>query len=341
MLNFSKIDKKNYFYIPNNMMPYMENNQKVSFLKKWWISIRPFSLPASTMPVIFGTVLAVVYGEASFNIWYFLMAFTGMFILHGASNIISDIHDFKRGLDKEPNPVSGGVVRKIISLKEAKKASIILFTIGAAIGLVLTWLVGFWLLAIGVSGLLIGIFYTTGTRISLKYNALGDLAVFMDFGILGALGAWYVQAGELSWIPVIWSIPMATLVIAILHANNWRDIKSDKSCNIITIASLLGDKKSLRYYGVLIYGPFVMVLGLILIPHLFTPEATAMPYTFLITLLALPIAFKLWKKALKRDKPEKPMDFVALDGATAKLNLTFGILCSVALILDLTLNAIL
>jgi len=319
----------------------MNPDTKPSFLKKWWISIRPFSLPASTMPVIFGTVLAVVYGEASFNVWYFLMAITGMIILHGASNIISDIHDFKRGLDKEPNPVSGGVVRKIISIKEAKRASIILFAVGAAIGLVLTYLVGLWLLAIGVAGLLIGMFYTTGTRISLKYNALGDLAVFMDFGILGALGAWYVQAGELSWIPVIWSIPMATLVIAILHANNWRDIKSDNSCNIITIASLLGDKKSLRYYGVLIYGPFVMVLGLIIVPHLFTPEVTAMPYTFLITLLALPIAFNLWKKALKRYNPEKPMDFVALDGATAKLNLTFGLLCSVALILEITINYIL
>lgn len=319
----------------------MNQETEPSFLKKWWISIRPFSLPASTMPVIFGTVLAVVYGEADLNIWYFLMAITGMVILHGASNILSDIHDFKRGLDTEPNPVSGGVVRKIITLKEAKRASIILFAVGAVIGLVLTYLVGFWLLAIGVAGLLIGMFYTTGTRISLKYNALGDLAVFMDFGILGALGAWYVQAGALSWIPVLWSIPMATLVIAILHANNWRDIKSDKSRNIITIASLLGDKRSLRYYGILIYGPFVMVLGLILVPHLFTPEATAMPYTFLITLLALPIAFNLWKKALKRYDPEKPMDFVALDGATAKLNLTFGLLCSVALILELTINYIL
>ncbi|MGM0498403.1 MAG: 1,4-dihydroxy-2-naphthoate octaprenyltransferase [Bacteroidota bacterium] len=319
----------------------MNQETKPSFLKKWWISIRPFSLPASTMPVIFGTVLAIVYGEADLNIWYFLMAITGMVILHGASNILSDIHDFKRGLDTEPNPVSGGVVRKIITLKEAKRASIILFAVGAVIGLVLTYLVGFWLLAIGVAGLLIGMFYTTGTRISLKYNALGDLAVFMDFGILGALGAWYVQAGALSWIPVLWSIPMATLVIAILHANNWRDIKSDKSRNIITIASLLGDKRSLRYYGILIYGPFVMVLGLILVPHLFTPEATAMPYTFLITLLALPIAFNLWKKALKRYDPEKPMDFVALDGATAKLNLTFGLLCSVALILELTINYIL
>src|SRR6056297_1669070 len=112
----------------------MENNQKATFIKKWWISFRPFSLPASTMPVIFGTVLAVVYGNADFNIWYFLMALIGIVILHGASNILSDIHDFNRGLDREPNPVSGGVVRKIITIREAKRASVILFSAGAGIG---------------------------------------------------------------------------------------------------------------------------------------------------------------------------------------------------------------
>ena len=318
----------------------MTQKNNITFFKKWWISIRPFSLPASTMPVIFGTVLAVVYGGASINIGYFLLALLGMVILHGASNILSDIHDYNRGLDKEPTPVSGGVVRKIISIKEAKNASIILFLIGSSIGLFLTWMTGIWLLAIGVGGLLVGVFYTTGTRISLKYNALGDLAVFMDFGILGALGAWYVQVGSLSWVPVIWAIPMATLVIAILHANNWRDIKSDRQGDIITIASILGDKRSLGYYAVLIYGPFLMVLGLVLVPYFIFPDLVAMPFTFLITLSALPIAINLWRKALKRENPDNPMDFIALDGATAKLNLTFGILCSAALILDLAIHTI-
>ena len=318
----------------------MTQKNNITFFKKWWISIRPFSLPASTMPVIFGTVLAVVYGGASINIGYFLLALLGMVILHGASNILSDIHDYNRGLDKEPTPVSGGVVRKIISIKEAKNASIILFLIGSSIGLFLTWMTGIWLLAIGVGGLLGGVFYTTGTRISLKYNALGDLAVFMDFGILGALGAWYVQVGSLSWVPVIWAIPMATLVIAILHANNWRDIKSDRQGDIITIASILGDKRSLGYYAVLIYGPFLMVLGLVLVPYFIFPDLVAMPFTFLITLSALPIAINLWRKALKRENPDNPMDFIALDGVTAKLNLKFGILCSAALILDLAIHTI-
>jgi len=316
----------------------MDNTNKISFLQKWWTSVRPFAFPASTMPVIFGTVLAIVYGDTGFNLLNFILAFTGMVILHSGANILSDIYDYKRGIDNVPNPTSGGIVRGFITTREATIASVILLSAGTVIGLVLTYLTGIWLLVIGFAGLFIGVFYTSGTRFALKYNGLGDFAVFMNFGILGALGAYYVQTAELSWIPVLWAIPMSTLVIAILHANNWRDISSDKQKNIFTIASLLGDKKSLRYYGFLIYGPFFMVLLLILVPYLLLPSLNAMPFTFLITLLALPLAISLWRKALNRKNPKEPLDFIALDGATAKLNLVFGSLCTVALLVHALLQ---
>jgi 1,4-dihydroxy-2-naphthoate octaprenyltransferase len=127
---------------------------------------------------------------------------------------------------------------------------------------------------------------------------------------------------------------MATLVIAILHANNWRDITSDRQGHIYTIATIFGDKGSLRYYAFLIYGPFIMVLGLILVPYLLFPELTFMPFTFAIVILSLPMAVKLWQKGLNRKQPKNPIDFIALDGATAQYNLAFGILCTVALVLE-------
>jgi 1,4-dihydroxy-2-naphthoate octaprenyltransferase len=311
----------------------MEHIEKISFLKKWWISARPFSFPASTMPVIFGTVLAVVYGGYTFKPLLFVLAFIAMVILHSGANILSDIYDFKKGLDKHPSPVSGGIVRGLISIREAWVASVSMLIFGTIIGLYLVWVSGPWLLAIGLLGLFVGTFYTTDTRLSWKYHGLGDLAVFLNFGILGSLGAYYVQSSTLSWIPVLWAVPMSMLVIAILHANNWRDIQSDRAGKIFTIAALLGDRKSLNYYGVLIYGPFVVVLGLILVPYLLTPDMVAMPFTFLITILALPLAIRLWRKALNRQTPSKPLDFIALDGATAQLNLLFGSLCTLALIL--------
>ncbi len=312
----------------------MTEEQKITFFRKWWISLRPFSFPASTMPVVFGTVLAYVYGGGVFNIWYFLLAFFGMVFLHAGANVLNDIIDYKKGLDKVPAPVSGGVVRRLISIREARIASSILFIVGTAFGFLLAFLTDPMLLLIGVPGVIIGIIYSLGGKVALKYHALGDLAVFLNFGTLGALGAWFVQTGTFSWIPVIWALPMSMLVIGILHANNWRDIKSDREGNIHTIASMLGDRASLRYYGYLIFGPFFVILALILIPYFAFPELTFMPFTFAIVILSLPMALKLWQKALNRKEPKNPIDFVALDGATAQFNLVFGLLCTIALVLE-------
>ena len=316
----------------------MTEETQISFFKKWWISLRPFSFPASTMPVVFGTVLAYVYGGEAFNVWYFLLAFFGMVFLHSGANVLNDIIDFKKGLDKVPAPVSGGVVRRIISIPEARVASILLFGVGTAMGIYLAYMTSWWLLLIGVPGLLIGIFYSLGGTVALKYHALGDLAVFLNFGTLGALGAWFVQAETFSWIPVIWSIPMSMLVIGILHANNWRDIASDREGNIYTIANMLGDKASLKYFGYLIFGPFFVVLALIVVPYFAFPNQPFMPFTFGIVILSLPMALKLWQKALNRKTPRNPIDFVALDGATAQFNLVFGLLCTVALVLEAVLR---
>lgn len=312
----------------------MTEEQRITFFKKWWISLRPFSFPASTMPVVFGTVLAYVYGGEVFNLWYFLLAFFGMVFLHAGANVLNDIIDYRKGLDKIPAPVSGGVVRRLISIREAKIATTLLFTAGTIIGVALAYMTSPWLLLIGVPGILIGVFYSLGGKIALKYHALGDLAVFLNFGTLGALGAWFVQAGTFSWIPVMWALPMSMLVIGILHANNWRDIKSDREGNIYTIASMMGDKASLRYYGYLIFGPFFVVLTLIILPYFAFPNVTFMPFTFGIVILSLPMALKLWQKALNRKEPKSPIDFVALDGATAQFNLVFGLLCTLALVLE-------
>ena len=302
------------------------------------ISIRPFSLSASAMPVIFGSLLAVTYGGYTFKPGLFILALLAMVVLHSGANILSDVFDYRKGLDKEPNPVSGGVVRGIITQKEAIRAAVILLFVGTAMGFLITYFAGIWLLVIGVAGVLVGAFYTSGTRLSLKYNGLGDLAVFLNFGILGGLGSWYVQAGELSWIPVIWTIPMATLVIAILHANNWRDIPSDTEGKIKTVASLLGDRRSQTYYGYLIFGPYVMVLLFIFLPMLIFKNLPVLPLTFLLTLLTVPLSIKLWKLAVGRKTSENPMDFVTLDGKTAQLNLLFGLLCSVSLLVDLLIR---
>ncbi|MCJ7580745.1 MAG: prenyltransferase [Candidatus Aminicenantes bacterium] len=308
-------------------------NESVPFLKKWLTAMRPWALPASTMPVIFGTSLAVVIGQVSLDVLKFIMALLAMMILHSAANILSDVFDFKRGLDNSVTPVSGAIVRGWITTDQAGLFSVILFAVGSAIGLGLVLVTGMTLLIIGIIGVFIGVFYA-----GLKYHALGDLAVFLNFGILGSLGAWVVQTKSFSWIPIIWTVSMSMLVSGILHANNWRDASSDTERKVKTVASLLGDKGSSVYYAFLIFGPFVIVMGLILVPRLISSQLTAMPWTFFIVLLGLPSALKLWGRAVRRHTPRQPMDFIILDGATAQHNLVFGLLCTGAVWLQFILK---
>ena len=310
-----------------------------SFFTKWRVATRPFALPASTMSVIFGTVLAATIGNARFNVTYFLAAFFGMACLHTGSNLLNDVFDFKKGIDTQVNPVSGAVVRGWITPRQALKGGLIFLGIGILMGLYLVSQVGLAIFWIGFIGVFIGVCYTWGP-LPLKFNALGDLAVFFNFGILGSLGAWTVQTGSLSWTPVIWAVPMSLLVVGILHANNWRDIAPDTGGGIQTVASALGDRRSESSYRFLLLFPFAFVL-LVIILSWAAGLQHRMPLTFLIIFIILPRALKLIKKGALRAKPQQPQDFIALDGETAQFNLMFGILCTLALGLDALVRALL
>lgn len=278
------------------------------------------------MPVLFGTSLAVVIGKAAFSPVKFGLALAAMIILHAAANMVSDVFDFRRGLDRDITPVSGAIVRGWLTTSQVAWGGAAFFLVGALIGLYLVLKTGWPLLVIGAIGLPIGIFYPF-----LKYRAFGDLAVFLNFGILGSLGAWTVQTGHLSWIPAVWAVPMAMLVSAILHANNWRDAISDTEKRVTTMASLLGDLGSLLYYQALIFGPFFILLALMVLPRAWPGRWSAMPLTFLLTVIALPRALELRRRARDRRTPRRPLDFVILDGATANYNLLFGLLCTASL----------
>jgi 1,4-dihydroxy-2-naphthoate octaprenyltransferase len=252
-----------------------------------------------------------------------------MVVLHSAANMLSDVFDFRRGLDRDVTPVSGAVVRGWLTDRQVARGAAALFVLGAVSGLIIAARTGRSLFAVGAIGLAVGVFYTV-----LKARALGDLAVFLDFGLLGAAGAWIVQTGSFSWLPVVWTVPMALLVIAILHANNWRDIASDGERRVTTVAGRLGDRGSLVYYGLLVFGPVLIDLAFIGVPRLAGGPLRPMPWTFLLVLLSLPNALRLWGRAVRRAAPRAPLDFIILDGATAQHNLVFGLLSTAAVILE-------
>lgn len=297
--------------------------------KKWLVAARPWALPASTMPVVFGTALAVVIGGARFSPLRFLWAIVTMMALHSAANMLSDIFDFRHGLDRDVTPVSGAIVRGWLTDRQVLRGSLVLFALGTGSGLLLARATGKSLFVVGGIGVAVGALYTL-----LKARALGDLAVFLNFGLLGAAGAWVVQTMAFSWLPVLWTVPMALLVSAILHANNWRDILTDSEKRVTTVAGVLGDRGSLAYYGCLVFAPFFIDMAFIAVPRLAGGPLRPMPLTFLIVLLAVPSALRLWGRAARRAAPRSPLDFIVLDGATAQHNLVFGLLSTAAAILE-------
>jgi 1,4-dihydroxy-2-naphthoate octaprenyltransferase len=259
-----------------------------------------------------------------------------MVFLHSAANLMNDAYDFKKGLDRQVIPVSGAVVRGWITPHQALVAAWSLIAVGSLMGLWLAASVGWPIFWIGVAGVIIGVIYSWGP-LSLKYHALGDLAVFLDFGVLGALGAWTVQTGSMSWVPAVWSIPISILVIGILHGNNWRDIRSDSEGGVSTVAAMLGDRGSLVYYAFLVFGPFAFVAAYVAASPLLGLKPP-MPWTALLVLPALFLAVAAYKKGARRMTSKNPMDFLTLDGATAQLNLLFSVLYTAGVALGVLLR---
>jgi 1,4-dihydroxy-2-naphthoate octaprenyltransferase len=311
-------------------------NRAGSRLQFWLTAGRVWALPASAMPVLFGTILAVTIGGASFDLGLFAAALAAMSLLHTGSNLVNDVYDYRNGLDRQVHPASGAVVRGWITPGQGMWAAAICLAAGSLIGFYIVSQVGISILLLGAVGVLCGVLYTWGPW-PLKYHAFGDLAVFLNFGVLGALGAWTVQTGRLSWVPAVWAVPMSILVIAILHSNNWRDISQDANRQVRTVARCLGDAGSQAYQKVLLFAPFAIIAFLVLLTHV-TALSPRMPATFLITLLAVPLAVRLVRTGAGRHDPQNALAFAAMDGATAQLNLVFGLLCIAALGLDVLIR---
>ena len=153
----------------------MTEKERRSWLKTWLIAARPWALPASTIPVLFGSSLAATVGWVQLDVGLLLLSLMAMAGLHTAANMLSDVVDWKRGLDREVTPVSGAIVRGWLSSSQLLRGSLFLFGFGSALGLVLVWLRGILILKIGLAGIILGAAYPW-----LKALALGDLVVELD-----------------------------------------------------------------------------------------------------------------------------------------------------------------
>jgi len=298
-----------------------------STFKVWLTAVRPFAYTASVLPVLLGTALARYEGFPVF--WgRFALALFGVVCFHTAANLLNDCFDYRRGIDREVHPASGAVVRGWLTPGQVYRAAILSLAAGTVTGILLVWLAGWMVLLAGLLGVALVLGYTR-SGFCLKYAGWGDLAVFASFGILPVFGAWWVQTQTFSWQPVLWSLPMVSYTVAILHANNWRDIRRDSQQDCRTPAVRLGGYASKIYYQLLVIGPFA-VMAAYLIAARCTGWPLQAPLTVLLTLLALPLSLRL----AMGDWPLQPEGFAMLDAKTSQLHLLFSGLLTVGFVAD-------
>jgi 1,4-dihydroxy-2-naphthoate octaprenyltransferase len=204
----------------------------------WIQAIRAPSLSAAAIPVLLGVAVAARAGF--FSLGRVILALVGAMAIQAGTNLINDYYDFRSGADSEQSLGPSMVIQRgLLSADQVWRGGITAFAIGALIGLVLVYLCGWPILAIGIPSVMAGYFYTANP-VSLAYVALGELTVFIFMGPAIVIGSYYVMAMHFSSAAIWASIPLGFLVAGILHANNVRDIESDTRHGKRTLATILG-----------------------------------------------------------------------------------------------------
>jgi len=287
----------------------------------WLEASRPFSFTASVTPVLIGTVLAIIDGP--FFLGRFLLALIGSLFLQVGTNMINDYYDYVNGVDTpETLGPSQVIQRGLLTADEMYWGGIIAFAIGSVCGLILVALCGWPVLALGLVSVLAGYFYTA-KPLSLAYIALGEATVFIFMGPVIVVGAYFVQREMFTLSSFLISLPVGCLVAAILHANNIRDLQSDKERGKHTLATMIGREAACWELAGLVYGAFVITVLLVLLDYA--------PWPVLLTFATLRHAIPAVRIPFGSDKVE---DVNAALMHTVKLHLEYGVLLIVGLLLS-------
>lgn len=204
----------------------------------WILASRPKTLLAGIVPVMVGSALAISQGK--FFLIYSVVALICSVLIQIGTNFTNDLYDYLKGSDtikrKGPRRV---LASGLISVKEMRYAIFLVFGLTFMLGLYLVYFSGLLILWVGIFSIFAGIIYTAGP-FPLAYNGLGDIFVFIFFGIIGTIGTYYLHTQEVSLIGLIVSVPVGALITNILVVNNFRDIEEDREANKKTLAVILG-----------------------------------------------------------------------------------------------------
>ncbi len=287
----------------------------------WLMAARVRTLPAAIAPVLVGTALA---GYAHvFHPLRFLAALIGSIFIQVGTNLSNDYSDARRGADAEdrlgPLRVTAG---GLVPPSQVLLATYVSFGIAVLAGVYLIVVAGWELLIVGAASILAGVLYTGGPR-PYGYEGLGELFVFLFFGIVAVAGSYFVQVTHLEWEAFALAVPVGLLAAAILVVNNVRDIDTDRRAGKRTLAVRLGRARTRNLYATIVYGAYVLAP----VTWLFGPLR---PW-LLLSWLTLPLAARVVRAVRNRT------DGTSLNQALAQsgmLQLAFCVLLAAGLLLS-------
>ena len=280
----------------------------------WLAGTRPRTLPAAVVPVLIGSGVAFGYGQ--FSWWRALLALVVALALQVGVNFANDYSDGVRGSDERRVGPVRLVAAGLAPPKQVFSAAFGCFLVAGVAGLALAAVTSWWLVAVGVFCIAAAWLYTGGPR-PYGYHGLGEVFVFLCFGVVAVVGTAYVQMSSLSWLGLVAAVPAGLLACALLMVNNLRDIGTDTVAGKRTLAVMLGDARSRLGYVLTLLAPF----GIAWLLAFFRPLT-------LLTALALPLA-RLPVRSV-RAGASGPALIRAL-GQTGRLQLAFGIAFTIGL----------
>lgn len=282
--------------------------------RKWLAGTRPRTLPAAVVPVLIGSGVAL--GYARFSWWRAGLALVVALALQVGVNFANDYSDGIRGSDEQRVGPVRLVAAGLAPPRQVRAAAFGCFFLAGVAGLALAAVTSWWLLAVGAACIAAAWFYTGGPK-PYGYSGLGEVFVFLCFGVVAVAGTAYVQMNALSWLGLAASVPAGLLACALLMVNNLRDIGTDTVAGKRTLAVMLGDARSRQGYVLTLLVPFGVAALL----------AFFRPFT-LLTALALPLARMPLRSV--RAGASGPALIRAL-GQTGRLQLAFGIAFTIGL----------
>jgi 1,4-dihydroxy-2-naphthoate polyprenyltransferase len=288
-------------------------------LQTWLLAIRPKTLPAAAAPVIVGTAAAL--SDSLFKPGPALAALLGALLLQIGANLANDVFDFKKGADTSERLGPLRVTQAgLLSPAQVMAGMWVSFGLAAFIGLYLVAVGGWPVVLIGLLSIAAALAYTGGP-FPLGYHGLGDLFVFIFFGLAAVCGTYYVQAGMVSALAWWAAVPVGLLAVAIIVVNNLRDIQTDRAAGKKTLAVRLGERGAQGEYILLLIGAYAAPL----LMWLTGVSSLWVGLTWLSLPLAWPLIQMIWHEK------GRPLNR-ALAG-TARLELVYALLFSLGLVL--------